>query len=87
MATIVQHRASGDRFVLIGTGFGATKAPATSVTGFLGHIEHTHASDEKEMLCVCDADGAIGWCLTEEMLVVSVDGQPPARHLSREPFR
>ena len=76
MATIVMHRDSGARYVLLGTGFGAFKASRPSV--FFGNLLPTDESGELTMVAVCDSKGNIGWIHSEELIVVEVDGKAPA---------
>ena len=75
MATIVMHKASGTKYVLLGTGFGAFKASRPSV--FFGNLLPDEESGELTMVAVCDSKGNIGWIHSEELIVVEVDGKAP----------
>ena len=74
MATIVRHRKSGQRFVLLGSGFGAfqSKKPNWLPGGVMADTEE----GQYAMVCVCDSYGEIGWVESSQMVVESVDGQP-----------
>lgn len=67
MAIVVEHVKTKNRYVLLGSGFGAYKA---SRPGILGPVD-----DEGRMslLAVSDSNGTIKWFSSEEMRVVEVD--------------
>ncbi|MDP5273874.1 hypothetical protein [Chengkuizengella axinellae] len=73
MATVVLHKPSGKRYILLGTGFGAYKA---SRPGFLGGDLFPHEEqDEIPVASVSDEFGNIQWVYTDELIVVEVDGK------------
>ncbi|MFE5323670.1 hypothetical protein ACFQ88_33795 [Paenibacillus sp. NPDC056579] len=74
MATIVKHKQSGKTYVLIGTGYGAYKAMLPGVFG--GSLFPQEESAEIPLAAVSDRYGNMVWMLTEELLVVEVDGRP-----------
>ena len=73
MAVIVKHRETGERYVLVGTGFGAYKA--TKPNWFFGDLLADEQSGEMSVVAVCKADGGIGWFQSDDLLVVSIDGK------------
>ena len=75
MAVIVKHRETGERYVLVGTGFGAYKA--TKPNWFFGNLMADEQSGELSVVAVCNAEGGIGWFQSNELLVVSIDGEAP----------
>lgn len=85
MATIVVHKRTGLRYVLIGTGFGAYKSQSPSFFG--GTLFPSEDEGENPVAAVSDAEGNILWMLTEELIVTEVDGKPVAEWLPRaEPY-
>ncbi|WP_088830247.1 hypothetical protein [Paenibacillus tyrfis] len=62
MATIVWHKPSGRKYLVLGPGFGAYKAQRA---GLLGAVA-----------AVCDRNGIIRWFPSDELQVLEVDGQP-----------
>jgi len=79
MSVIVEHRETRDQYVLLGTGFGAYLAKKPN--WFLGNLSADVESGEVSVVAICDAGGNIGWYNTEELVVVSVDGQSPGEAL------
>ncbi len=73
MVTIVKHKESGRKYALAGTGFGA-------------HIEkHSFMLGNKvggpkyfDMICCVNKAGEFGWFKTDEVLVLSIDGESPS---------
>ena len=76
MATIVKHKDTGEKYVLLGTGFGAFKATRPGI--FFGNLLPQEESGELTMVAVCDRDGRIGWIHSEELTVVEIDGMAPS---------
>jgi hypothetical protein len=76
MATIVEHKPTGETYTLLGTGFGAYRATRPSV--FFGSLIPKEDEGELAMVAVCDREGNIGWIPSEELLVVEIDGKAPS---------
>lgn len=83
MATIVEHTETGGVYVLLGTGFGAYKAMKPN--WFFGNWMADEQSDQLAMVCVCDYRGQIGWFRSQDLRVISVDGQMPESLLVSAP--
>ncbi len=71
MATIVEHKESGKRYLLLGCGFGVDR----DKRGFFDakppeHIEIRY----HDMICCSDKKGSIGWFRAGELKVLEVDG-------------
>lgn len=71
MSTIVKHRNTGQKYVLIGTGFGAYKAVAPSFFG--GNLFPNEEEGTIAMVAVCDSNGDISWINSEYLQVVEID--------------
>ncbi len=82
MATIVQTKKTGKKYVLLGTGFGAYKAARPDV--FLGNLWPTEDEGQITMVAVCDGEGRIRWAQSDDLTVVEVDGSLPGNILSAE---
>lgn len=74
MATIIQHVDTEIQYVLVGAGFGMFQSKKPH--WFFGNLVYDVDSDQSAMVCVCNAEGKIGWLDSSEVVVVSVDGQP-----------
>ncbi len=79
MATIVKHRRTNARYVLLGTGFGAYRA--TRPGKFIGNLIPREDTGKVTMAAVCDRDGRVGWTPSDDLTVVEVDGKSPAELL------
>jgi len=79
MAVIVQHEPTGNRYVLLGAGFGAYRATRPSL--FFGNWAPAEEEGKIEVVAICTPDGRIGWANSNELVVVEIDGKPPAEVL------
>jgi hypothetical protein len=83
MPTVVVHRSTGQRYVLIGTGFAATE---TALPGmFLGNLSPEIETKACGMVAVCDGSGTIYWRNSTDFVVAEVDGHPPFQILGGPP--
>lgn len=82
MATIVQSKRNGKKYVLLGTGFGAYKATRPGV--FFGNLIPEEEKGQITMVAVCDKEGRIRWTHSDDLTVVDVDGSSPSALLSDE---
>lgn len=73
MATIVRNTKSGERYVLLGSGFGSYQSKKPN--WFFGDLVSDTTEGQHAMICVCDSAGQIGWLESQHVLVESVDGQ------------
>ena len=83
MAVIVRHRETGAEYILLGAGFGAYKALRPGV--FFGNLAPAEESGELPVALVCDADGAATWVRSENLEVLTVDGEKPSEILALDP--
>ena len=79
MAVIVKHIESGEKYILLGTGFGAYKATRPSL--FFGNWSPTEETGQVTMVAVSNVQGQIGWVHSDELEVVAVDGKSPSELL------
>jgi len=79
MATTVRHIESGEKYVLLGTGFGAFKATRPSL--FFGNWAPAEEAGQVTMVAVCNNQDQIGWVHSDELQVVEVDGKSPTELL------
>jgi len=73
MATIVLHKETGKKYVLIGTGLGAFKATRPSFFG--GNLFPNEEEGEIPVTALSDENGKITWIYTSELEVLEVDGK------------
>lgn len=76
MAVIARVKATGQRAVLIGTGFGAYRSARPSF--FFGELAPKEKSGELPVVALCNEDGDVMWVHSKEIEIESVDGVPPA---------
>jgi ribosomal protein S27AE len=74
MATIVLHKPSQVKYLLLGTGYGVYRSRLPGVIG--GSLFPQTDEGEIPVAAVCDRSGNMLWLLTEELLVLEVDGKP-----------
>ena len=74
MATIVRHRKTGTKFVLLGSGFGAFQSKKPN--WLFGDLMADTEEGQYAMVCVCDANGKVSWVESSEVVVESVNGEP-----------
>ncbi|MEA5533147.1 hypothetical protein [Crocosphaera sp. XPORK-15E] len=69
MAIIVKHQTTGHHYLLVGTGLGTDQALPSSrlLKNWL-----------PATVAVCDRQGEIFWLPAAEIIVIEVDGTPPA---------
>ena len=80
MATIVRVKSTSETGILVGTGLGAFRSSRPSWIG--GSLFPTEEEGEIQLVALANARGEIGWFVTEDTEVVSVDGQTPAELLA-----
>lgn len=72
---IVFHRTTGEKFILVGTGFAATE---TALPGmFLGTLSPDIETKSYGMLALCDGHGNIHWRSSSDYIVGECDGRRP----------
>jgi hypothetical protein len=69
MATIVKHKTTGHKYILVGTGYGMYQSEAASSLFFSSLEQGTFP-----MAAVTDGHGDILWMQTDELRVLEVDG-------------
>jgi hypothetical protein len=72
MATIVRSKKDDERYVLLGSGFGAYQS--TKPNWFFGNFVADVDTGQCAMVCVCNPKGSIGWMKSSDVQVESVDG-------------
>ena len=73
MATIVKNKKTGEKFILLGSGFGAYQYQSPNL--FFGDMFADTEEGQFAMICVCNARGTVGWFESSEVVVESVDGE------------
>lgn len=82
MTTIVRHKATGERFVLLGAGYGAYKSARPH--GLLGNVAPVEEGGTVRAVLVCDAEGVLSWIESAHLETVTIDGRSPRDALARE---
>ncbi len=79
MTTVLEFAKTGDHYILLGVGYARmAQAPAERSAGGGLHRPPDGKENKDDLLCICDAKGAIGWVRPDQVKVVSVDGVTPA---------
>lgn len=80
MAVIIEHTTTGDRYVLLGAGYGAWAAASGSRT--VGRVSAPGKSGEAHMVCVSNGEGEIVWMPAREARVLEIDRRTPGEFLA-----
>ncbi len=75
MATIVEHKETQMRFVLLGTGFGMYRAKAPNM--LFGNLLPETEKGFEQVICACKPNGEILWLRAKDVKVISIDGKSP----------
>lgn len=76
MAIVVTHKEKGGRFVVLGASYSEWRtARGSAVFGELLPVERSGSS---RCVVVCGKDGVIQFPAADDLVVVSIDGRPPA---------
>lgn len=73
MATVVKHTDSGNKYILLGSGFGAYQSKKPN--WLFGNYMSDTDEGQYAMVCVCDSEGKVGWIESSNVVVETVDGQ------------
>lgn len=76
MATIVEHLEDGNRYVLIGPGYGMYHAVKPHI--ILGNWGRSAETGSQKLICVANEAGELGWLQAHNVRVVAVDGESPS---------
>ena len=74
MAIMVRNIKTNARFAMLGSGFGAYQSKKPN--WFFGDLMADTDEGQYAMICVCTAEGKIGWLDSSDVVVESIDGQP-----------
>jgi hypothetical protein len=89
LATIVLHRPTKKRYLVIGSGFGAQQPRRSVAFGMLGPEEKIEdlvlvpVGGTQGIIAVCGDNGEIGWLPSDELRVIEIDGKPPEQWLKQ----
>lgn len=81
MATIVKLKNSDRYGILVGVGYGMFKSSRPGM--IFGNMDPHEKSGESEMAAISTAGGDILWCPSDDLTIVSIDGNAPSEHLSK----
>ncbi len=85
MATIAVIKSTGQRGLVIGTGFGMFRAYRTS--SVIAHSVQRESAGEEHLIALANESGEISWHRSADVQIVEVDGKPPHVLLSSEAYR
>lgn len=83
MATIVESLQDNAVYILLGAGFGAYNT--LKPFGLLETLDSNKEPGQISVLAVCDFNGKVGWIRSDQVKVISVDGQSPEEVLLQTP--
>lgn len=78
MATIVLHKPTDKKFILIGTGYDLL-SKANYLEPLYGSLHRDKMSPALEMAAVCDNKGQISFINSNELIVLEIDGVSPSQ--------
>lgn len=78
MATIVLHKDTEKKYILIGPGY-ETHNNSNYLEPFLGSLHINHHYGSHEMVSVCDKEGNISFLPKDELVVIEIDGVSPEK--------
>ncbi len=81
MATVVKYLPNETHYILLGAGFGAYQS--SEPDKLLGDLARKRNSGQIHSALICNAAGETTWVKSEDLVVISVDGQPPEDILKR----
>ena len=84
MTAVVEEKKTGERYVLLGTGFGAYQSMKEGI--FFGDLLPDIDKGQFAMVCVSNGDGKIGWFKSHEVRVITIDGRSPGDLLNNCAF-
>jgi len=73
MAVLVEHTGTGKRYLLLGTGLGQWASARPN--RLLGDLFAKESGGTTTMCCVCDYRGSLGWVASDQVRVLSIDGE------------
>ncbi|WP_013321595.1 hypothetical protein [Gloeothece verrucosa] len=79
MTVIIKHLDSGNEYILLNAGLGASKSSLPSRV--LNDLFTSDNSDKVMMLVACDVKGRIVWLRSNEIIVTEIDGKKPSEIL------
>ncbi|MDF2672694.1 MAG: hypothetical protein K0R09_959 [Clostridiales bacterium] len=78
MTTIVLHKSTDRKFILIGTGY-ETPNKSNYIEPLYGSLHRNRNHCAMEMATVCDREGHISFISPEELIVLEIDGVSPSQ--------
>lgn len=78
MSTIVLHKPTNKRYILIGTGY-EKQDKVASVEPLYGSLHRSKINHAMEMAALCDSKGQITFLPSDELIVQEIDGVSPAQ--------
>ena len=92
MATILQHKKTQEKFILLGAGYGRSHGASNKTDkeleqwkkrSFFGQVELLrYKTVEETYLCVAKEDGSIWWVKDRDVELYKIDGMSPEKALS-----
>ena len=70
---IVEHKVSKCRYIMIGAGYGHARTSTPSL--LFGRLKHSTTEDTHFMACLCDKTGDLAWCPSDDLCVLSLNGE------------
>lgn len=78
MASIIKHKKTGEKFILLGSGFGMYQSTAPSA--LLGNWSPNTNKGSEQAICACKENGEILWLRSTDVTVIKVDGKSPDQY-------
>lgn len=78
MSTIVLHKPTNRKLILIGTGYELPRK-ANHLEPLYGSLHRSRSNPSIEMITVCDSEGHISFIPSDELIVIEIDGVSPGQ--------
>lgn len=76
MSTIVLHKPTDKKFILIGTVYEIQNKP-NHLEPLYGSLNRSKNRNGEKLAAVCDSNGNISYLASEELIVLEIDGVSP----------
>lgn len=78
MSTIVLHKPTNRKYILIGTGY-EKQNKVDNMEPLYGSLHRSKIGQAMEMAALCDSSGQIRFFPSDELVVLEIDGVSPAQ--------
>lgn len=78
MANIIKHKETGEKYILLGSGFGMYQSKAPDK--LWGNWRPSVDEGFEKAVCACNVEGEILWFRSTEVSIIEIDGKSPDQY-------